>query len=87
MTNTLFAAGDGRGITLTEAVVLAEKAHLWVVEYFQPLLGPSHTTKLHRLSDLLLEEFHLRGNLTDGNSACNESLHKAVKASYKGTNR
>lgn len=88
LTNLLFAArrADG-GITLREAAVLGKNAHEWVVNAFQPVLGPSHTTKLHRLSAHLLDEFRLRGNLSDGNSALNESLHKAVKAAYKGTNK
>jgi len=35
----------------------------------------------------LLDEFRLRGNLHDGNSAYNEALHKHVQAAYKLTNR
>lgn len=87
LTNALFDAQHTAGITLSEAAVLAQKAHEWVVDHFQPLLGPVHDTKLHRLSAHLLDEFRLRGNVFDGNSACNESLHKAVKAAYKTTNR
>lgn len=88
LTNSIFLTKHASGgITLSEATVLAKKAHTWVVELFQPLLGPSHTTKLHRLSAHLLDEFRLRGNVFDGNSAINESLHKAVKASYKCTNK
>ena len=64
----------------SEAVVLTRKAHTWVVDVFQPVLGPAHTTKLHRMSAHFLDEFHLRVNFTDGNSAYNEALHKAVKA-------
>lgn len=88
LTNSIFSTKHASGgITLSEATVLARKAHTWVVELFQPLLGPSHTAKLHRLSAHLLDEFRLRGNVFDGNSALNESLHKAVKASYKCTNK
>jgi len=71
----------------SEALVLARKAHEWVVGTFQSVLGPVHTTKLHSLSAHLLAEFRLRGNLHDGNSAYNEELHKFVKAAYKTTNR
>ena len=90
VTNALFAAqftNQGGGILYSEAVVLAKKAHAWVVEAFQPVLGPGHTTKLHRLSAHLLDEFRLRGNVGDGNSAYNEALHKAVMAAYKLTNK
>jgi len=90
VTNVLFAAqctNQGGGILYSEAVALAKKAHAWVVEVFQPVLGPAHTTKLHRMSAHLLDEFRLRGNVGDGNSAYNEALHKAVKAAYKLTNK
>lgn len=88
LTNALFnARRDGRGISFSEAAVLGRKAHEWVVDMFQSVLGPKHNTKLHRLSAHLLDEFRLRGNLSDGNCALNESLHKAVKAAYKNTNK
>jgi len=51
-----------------------------VVDVFQTVLGPAHTTKIHRMSAHLLCEFLLRGKVTDGNSAYNETLHKAFKA-------
>jgi len=87
-TNSLFSVQcTGEGIIYSEAVVLAEKAHAWVVDVFQHLLGPCHTTKLHRFTVHLLDEFRLRGNLHDGNSAYNEAVQKHVKAAYKLTNR
>ena len=58
-----------------------------MVEVFQPVLGPAHTSKLHRMSAHLLDEFRLRGNVGDGNSEYNAALHKAVKAAYKLTNK
>jgi len=88
VTNALFAAqctNQGGGILFSEAVVLAKKAHALVVEVFQPVLGPAHTTKLHCMTAHLLDEFRLRGNVGDGNSAYSEALHKAVKAAYKLT--
>jgi len=90
MTNALFAAqctNQGGGFLYSEAVVLAKKAHAWVVEVFQPVLGPAHAAKLHRMSAHLLDEIRLRGNVGDGNSAYNEGLHKAVKPFYKLTNK
>jgi len=88
--NALFSAqctDQGGGIMYSEAVVLAKKAHACVIEVFQPVLGPAHTTKLHRMSAHLLDEFRLRGNVGDDNSAYNEALHRAVKAAYKLTNK
>ena len=90
VTNALFAAqctDQGGGILYSEAVVLAKKAHAWVVEVFQLVLGPAHTTKLHRISAHLLDEFFLQGNVGDGNSAYIEALHKAVQVAHKRTNK
>jgi len=39
------------------------------------------------MSAHLLDEFRLRGIVTDGNSAYNEALRKAVKSAYKLTSR
>jgi len=89
VTNALFAAqctDEGGGILYSVAVVLAKKSHAWVVEFFQLVLGPAHTTKLHRMSAHLLDEFLLRGNVGDGNSAYNEALHKAVQVAHKLSN-
>jgi len=66
--------------------VLTTKAHKWVVDHYQPVLGRSQTTKLHSMAAHLLDEFRLRGNLYDGNTAYNETLHKAVKKAYNLTN-
>jgi len=88
MTNEIFSERcTGGGITGAQAAEVAERAQKWVLDYYQPILGPSHTTKLHRLAVHLLDEFRLRGNLFDGNTGYNEELHKAVKAAYKATNR
>jgi len=76
----------GGGITLEDAEELTQKAYKWVVDHYQPVLGPSHTKKLHRFAGHLLDEFRLRGNLFDGNTAYNETLLNAVKLTYKLTN-
>ena len=66
----LFSARcTGGGTTLAEADLLTTKAHKSVVDHYQPVLGPSHTTKLQRMAAHLLEEFRLRGNLHDCNTA------------------
>jgi len=87
VTNELFSARcTGGGISLAEAEVLTTKAHKCVVDHYKPILGPSHTTELHSMAAHLLDEFQLQGNLYDGNTAYNETLHKAVKKSYNLTN-
>jgi len=64
VTNEIFSERCiGGSITGAEAVKVAERAQQWVFAFYQPLLGPSHTTKLHRLSAHRLDEFRLRGNL------------------------
>jgi len=88
MTNEIFSERcTGRGVTGAQSAEAAERAQKWVSDYYQPLLGPSHTTKLHRLAVHLLDEFRLRGTFFDGNTGYNEELRKAVKAAYKATNR
>jgi len=87
VTNELFSVRcTGGGITLAEAEVLTTKAYKWVVDHYQPGLGLSHASKLHRMDAHLLDEFRLRGNFYDGNTAYNETLHKAVKKAYTLTN-
>jgi len=88
MTNEIFAERrTGGGITGAQAAEVAERAQTCVLDYYQLKIGPSLTTKLHRLAVHLLYEFRLRGNFFDGNTGYNEELHKAVKAAYKATNR
>jgi len=88
MANEIFSKRcTGGGITGAQAAEVAERAQKWVLDLYQPILGPSHTTKLHRLAVHLLDEFRLQGNLFDGNTDCNEELRTAAKAAYKATNR
>ena len=64
VTNERFSARcTGGGIKLAEAEVLTTKAHKSVMNHDQPVLGPSHTTKLYRTAAHLLDEFRLRDNL------------------------
>ena len=60
VTNALFSArstGHGGGVLHSGAVFLAKQAPTWGVDVFQPVLGPAHTTKFHRMSSHLLDEF------------------------------
>jgi len=77
----------GGGITGSQAAAVAERAREWVIDYYQPLLGPSNTTELHRLAVHLLDEFRLPANLFDGITGYNEKLYKAVQAAYRATNK
>jgi len=87
VTKNIFAERcTGGGITGSQAAAVPERARKWVIDYYQPLLGPSHTTKLDRLAVHFLDEFRLRANLFDGNTGYNEKLHKAAKAAHKATN-
>ena len=86
-TKNLFAERcTGGGSTSAQAAAVDETARKWVIDYYQPLLGPSHAPKLHSLALNLLYEFRLRANLFSGNAGFNEKLEKAVKAAYKATN-
>jgi len=77
----------GGGVTGAQAAAVAERARKWVIDYYQPLLGPSHATELHRLAEHLLHEFRLRAILFGGNTGYNEKLHKAVRVACKATNK
>jgi len=88
VTKNIFAERcTGGGITGSQAAAVAKRARKWVIDYYQLLLGLSHTAKLHCLAVHLLDEFRLRAHLLDGNTGYNEKMHKAVKAAYKATNR
>lgn len=52
----------------------------------QVLLSPLDTTKLHRLMFHLSQELQNRGNLWEGDTSENESLHSSVKQMFKRTN-
>lgn len=62
LTKGLFAdccLGGGTGLTLDEAELLAIRAQRWALDLYQPVLGPSHTTKLHKLAAHVFDEFRL----------------------------
>lgn len=53
----------------------------------QVLLGPVHTSKIHRLMRHLRNELECRGNLWEGDTSRNESLHKVCKKMYLRSNK
>lgn len=68
------------------AVAIADAAR-FLGEMVQVLLGPVHTTKLHRLMYHLLQELRGRGNLVEGDTSTNESKHSLYKQMYRRTNK
>lgn len=68
------------------AVEIADAAHL-LGRMIQALLGPVHTTKLHRLMYHLLQELRFRGNLAEGDTSENESKHTSCKQMFRRSNK
>lgn len=68
------------------AVAIADAAHL-LGRMIQVLLGPVHTTKLHRLMYHLLQELRNRGNLSEGDTSENESKHTSCKQMFRRSNK
>eukprot|EP00170_Pyropia_yezoensis_P005975 contig_24307_g5993 len=65
----------------TEVAALVEAAQE-VGRRAQVLLGPVHTIKLHRTMRHLRAELEGLGNLWEGDTSANESLHKVCKEMY-----
>lgn len=68
--------------TQTEAMEMSELGST-LVKCIQVLLGPVHTTKLHRLGHHLFSELLDRGNLWEGDTSVNESQHGSVKSMFR----
>lgn len=68
------------------AVAIADAAHV-LGRMIQVLLGPVHTTKLHRLMYHLLQELRGRGNLAEGDTSENESKHTTCKQMFRRSNK
>lgn len=81
--------GENQGDTLTktarEVTEMVEAARN-LGRCSQVLLGPVHTSKLHRLMRHQRSELELRGNLWEGDTSQNESLHKVWKRMYQRSN-
>lgn len=68
-------------------VTAMERAARQLGRCAQVLLGPVHTSKLHRLMRHLRAELEVRGNLWEGDTSSNESLHKVCKKMYLRSNK
>lgn len=74
-------------LTLDVGKCVAERAQRFVTHYVTPILGPQHSTKVHKLLCHVLDAIRMHGNISNGNSGINEQLHKADKPYYARTNR
>lgn len=78
--------GDTVNMTASEVTEMVDAARN-LGRCAQVLLGPVHTSKLHRLMRHLRSELELRGNLWEGDTSQNESLHKVCKRMYQRSNK
>lgn len=78
--------GDTVYTTGTQVTTMVDAARK-LGSCMQVLLGPVHTSKLHRLMRHLREELESRGNLWEGDTSSNEALHKVCKKMYLRSNK
>lgn len=74
-------------MTLDEAVDISKHAEEFVMNFMTPILGPVNTIKVHKLLRHVLDSIKMHGNLKNGNTSTNESLHKDDKKFYRRTNK
>lgn len=63
-------------MTLEEGKSLSEQATEFVTNFLTPILGPSHSPKVHKLIRHVLDAITTHGNLRHGNTDKNEAYHK-----------
>lgn len=74
-------------MTLSLGQSIAEQASRFVVRFVNPIFGPIHSTKVHKLLCHVLKAIRWHGHLQNGDTAHNESLHKHDKPFYCRTNK
>lgn len=74
-------------MTLDEGKSLSEQATDFVTNFLTPILGPSHSPKVHKLIRHVLDAITMHGNLRNGNTDKNEAYHKDDKPFYQRTNK
>lgn len=74
-------------MTLDEGKSLSEQATVLVTNFLTPILGPSHSPKVHKLIRHGLDAITMHGNLPNGNTDKNEAYHKDDQPFYQRTNR
>lgn len=74
-------------MTVQEAADLSKHAEEFVLHYMTPILGPTHTSKVHKLLRHVLSSIKMHGSLANGNTSGNEAHHKLDKKFYRRTNK
>lgn len=74
-------------MTLTEGLDIAKQANNFVNKFVTPILGHIASVKVHKLLCHVADAIKWHGNLQNGNTAANESGHKADKSFYARTNK
>lgn len=74
-------------LTLDTGKHIADRAERFVTMYVTPILGPQHSTKVHKLMCHVMDAIRMHGNINNGNSGINESMHKEDKPYYARTNK
>lgn len=74
-------------MTVEEGADIGTQATRFINELVTSLLGQINSTKVHRLLCHVCECVRLHGNLKNGNTSMNETMHKEDKAYYLKTNK
>jgi len=78
---------DTTTMTAADVRTIEAEAETLGIDYLQTLYGRTNTSKVHRLIYHLGDELRSRGNLWEGDTSLNETLHGACKRMYKRTNK
>jgi len=78
---------DTTTMSETQMRDVANEARDFIINRVDLLFGPAHTTKSHRLAGHLLVALLNNGNLWEGDTSENESLHGVFKKMYARTNK
>lgn len=78
---------DAAPMTLQEGASIDAQAKHFVLRYVRPILGGTHTTKVHKLLCHVMDAVRMHGRLSNCSTAGNEMAHKDVKRSYIRTNK
>lgn len=74
-------------MTLDVGKCVADRPERFVTLYMIPILGPRHSTKVHRLLCHVMGAIRMHGNINNGNAGINERLHKEDKPYYARTSK
>jgi len=74
-------------MTMAEGRAMGEQAKIFVTKFVTPILGHIASVKMHKLLCHVADAIQWHGNVQNGNTAENESEHKADKPFYARTNK